>query len=91
MRILLPSLAVALVVAAPVQAATRNFGITSFTKIRVEGPYRVTLATGVAPFAKAASIACPTILMDLSSTESVLITLYPTMTGSLLGSYLCSG
>ena len=37
----------------PAGAATRNFGITSFTKIRVEGPYKVTLATGVAPFAKA--------------------------------------
>ena len=32
---------------------TRNFGIRSFEKIRVEGPYRVTLKTGVAPFARA--------------------------------------
>jgi hypothetical protein len=53
MRILLPSFLIALSLAGPAQAATRNFGITSFTKIRVEGPYRVTLATGVAPFAKA--------------------------------------
>ena len=42
-----------LTLAAPAGAATRNFGITSFTKIRVEGAYRVTLATNVAPFAKA--------------------------------------
>jgi hypothetical protein len=39
--------------AAPAHAATRNFGITSFTKVRIEGPFKVTLATGVAPFAKA--------------------------------------
>ena len=37
----------------PAGAATRNFGITSFTKIRVDGPFKVRLATGVAPFAKA--------------------------------------
>ena len=46
--------AVALVaIAAPAGAATRNFGITGFTKIRVDGPYKVSLATGVAPFARA--------------------------------------
>src|SRR5437868_7276648 len=39
--------------AAPAGAATRNFGITSFEKIRVEGPFKVRLTTGVAPFASA--------------------------------------
>ncbi len=39
--------------AAPANAATRNFGITDFTKIRVSGPYKVTLATDVPPFARA--------------------------------------
>lgn len=34
-------------------AATRNFGITSFEKVRVEGPFKVTVTTGVAPFARA--------------------------------------
>ncbi len=38
---------------APVSAATRNFGITSFSKVRVEGPFKVALTTGVAPFARA--------------------------------------
>lgn len=38
---------------APAGAATRNFGITSFDKVRVDGPFRVTLATGVGPFARA--------------------------------------
>lgn len=40
-------------IASPASAATRNFGITSFEKLRIEGPYRVRLTTGVAPFAKA--------------------------------------
>jgi len=39
--------------AAPANAATRNFGITSFTRIRVDGPFKVNVATGVAPFARA--------------------------------------
>lgn len=39
--------------AAPAAAATRNFGITDFQKVRVDGPYKVVLATGVAPFARA--------------------------------------
>lgn len=43
----------ALTLAAPAGAATRNFGINSFEKVRVDGPFRVTLATGVAPFARA--------------------------------------
>lgn len=39
--------------AAPLAAATRNFGITGFEKVRVEGPFKISLATGVAPFARA--------------------------------------
>jgi len=42
-----------LALAAPADAATRNFGITSFEKVRVDGPFRVKLTTGVAPFARA--------------------------------------
>lgn len=38
---------------APLAGATRNFGITDFTKVRVEGPYKVTLTTGVPPSARA--------------------------------------
>jgi hypothetical protein len=34
-------------------AESRNFGITSFDKVRIEGPFNVTLKTGVAPFARA--------------------------------------
>ena len=46
-------LAASLALAAPASAATRNFGITSFEKVRVDGPFKVTLTTGVAPFARA--------------------------------------
>ena len=53
MRIHLPIALIALSLSASADAGTRNFGITSFTKIRVDGPYKVTLATGVAPFAQA--------------------------------------
>ena len=44
-------------IAAPAPAATRSFGITDFQKIRVDGPFRVTLKTGVAPFASASGSA----------------------------------
>lgn len=51
-------LAAALIASAtPATAGQRNFGITDFTKIRVSGPYRVTIATGVAPFARASGSA----------------------------------
>jgi hypothetical protein len=39
--------------AAPAAAADRNFSVTSFDRIRIDGPYQVTLTTNVAPFAKA--------------------------------------
>lgn len=40
-------------VAVPADAATRNYSVTSFTRIRVDGPYDVHLSTGVSPFARA--------------------------------------
>lgn len=39
--------------AAPAGAAERNYSVTSFDRIRIDGPYQVTLKTNVAPFAKA--------------------------------------
>jgi hypothetical protein len=53
MRTLLLSALAAAALAAPAGAATRNFGITSFEKVRIEGPFNVSLKTGVAPFASA--------------------------------------
>ena len=49
----LPLALALLAAAAPSDAAERSFTITGFDRIRVEGPYRVSLRTGVAPFAKA--------------------------------------
>ena len=37
----------------PAAAADRNFSVTGFDRIRVDGPFRVTLTTGVPPFARA--------------------------------------
>ena len=42
-----------LLAAAPAQGAVRNFSVTSFDRIRIDGPYQVTLKTNVAPFARA--------------------------------------
>jgi hypothetical protein len=53
MRTFLTAAALALVSAAPAGAATRNFGISSFERIRVDGPFKVVVSTGVAPFATA--------------------------------------
>jgi hypothetical protein len=53
MRIFLIAFCASLALTAPAAAAARNFGITGFTKVRVEGPYKVSVATGVAPFARA--------------------------------------
>jgi hypothetical protein len=52
MRTFLTAAAIFLL-AGPAGAATRNFGVTGFEKVRVEGPYKVVLTTGVAPFARA--------------------------------------
>ena len=38
---------------APAGAATRNFGVSGFDRIRVDGPFKVSLKVGVAPFAVA--------------------------------------
>lgn len=45
--------AFALAAAGPATAAERSFTITSFDRIRVDGPHKVRLTTGVAPFARA--------------------------------------
>lgn len=52
MRTFLLAAAIA-AIAAPAGAATRNFGITGFEKVRIDGPFKVKLTTGVAPFARA--------------------------------------
>ena len=53
MRTFLIAAFTASLLAGPAAGATRNFGIEGFTKVRIDGPYKVLLATGTAPFAKA--------------------------------------
>lgn len=52
-----PMVALLIALAAPASAETRNFGVSGFDRVRVEGPFKVRLATGVAPFAKASGTA----------------------------------
>ena len=55
MRIFLTAVALA-TLAAPADAATRNFGVSGFDRIRVDGPFTVRVATGVPPFATATGV-----------------------------------
>ena len=53
----LPILALLALASLPVAAATptteRNYSVSSFDRVRIDGPYRVQLRTNVAPYAKA--------------------------------------
>lgn len=52
MRTFLPiTLAVIVLGASPASSANRNFGVSGFDRIRVDGPFTVRVVTGVAPFA----------------------------------------
>lgn len=51
MRSLLIFVAIAGLAATPTIAATRTFGASGFDRIRVDGPFKVSVTTGVAPFA----------------------------------------
>lgn len=53
MRTFLPAFAIIAAAAAPADAATRNFGVSGFDRIRVDGPFIVRVTVGVAPFAVA--------------------------------------
>lgn len=57
MRTFLIGIIAVSLVATPAAAATRNFGVSSFTKIRVDGPYKVSVTTGVPVFARASGAA----------------------------------
>ncbi|HEX6219158.1 MAG TPA: DUF2807 domain-containing protein [Sphingomicrobium sp.] len=52
-RLHLLLLAAAFGACSPAAAADRNYSVTGFDQIRVNGPYKVRLVTGVAPFARA--------------------------------------
>nr|WP_294169655.1 DUF2807 domain-containing protein [uncultured Sphingomonas sp.] len=51
------ALTAALCFAAPGAAATRSYTVTSFDRVRVDGPYSVQLTTGRSPFARASGSA----------------------------------
>ncbi|MCY7398748.1 MAG: DUF2807 domain-containing protein [Sphingomonas bacterium] len=52
MRIIL-ALFFIIVAASPLYAAERNYTVTDFSRVKVEGPFAVSLTTNVAPFARA--------------------------------------
>ncbi|WP_165374805.1 GIN domain-containing protein [Sphingomonas montana] len=52
-RLILPIATAALLSAAAAPAATRGFSVTSFDRIRLEGPFAVTLTTGAGASARA--------------------------------------
>jgi hypothetical protein len=49
----LPPALLALAAAFPAQAAERSYSVTDFDRVQVDGPYRVTLATGLSSAARA--------------------------------------
>lgn len=53
----LAALLATLIGAQPASAATRNYTVTSFDRIRVDGPYSIRLQTGTSPFARASGSA----------------------------------
>jgi len=53
MRTRLPAFLIAIACAVPAHGASRSFEVAGFEKIRVEGPFKVHLTTGVPTFAKA--------------------------------------
>ena len=61
-------------VPAPADAATRNFGVSGFDRIRVDGPYKVRVTTGVAPFATASgsSVALDSVALDVQGRTLVV-------------------
>ena len=52
-RHLLAAALAAVAAAVPASAAERNYTVTGFDRVRLDGPYRVRMTTGVAPFARA--------------------------------------
>jgi hypothetical protein len=56
-RAILAALLCAALPATAATAAERNFGVSGFDRVRVDGGYRVTLTTGIAPYAKASGSA----------------------------------
>lgn len=82
--ILCLGLLAALTSAAPAFAVGRNFGVSGFDRVRVDGPFRVRLATGVAPYARASGAAAA---LDSVSIEMQGRTLVVKLNRSSWGGY----
>ncbi|RST29626.1 hypothetical protein HMF7854_01375 [Sphingomonas ginkgonis] len=85
MRRLLPLVVLAATLAAaPAAAAVRSFTVTGFDRVRIDGPYRVSLVTGVSPFARASgnSAALDGVTVEVQGT-----TLYVRPNPSAYGGY----
>lgn len=74
MRIL--SLVLLLSLAAPAAAETRNFGVSGFDRVKVQGPFRVKIVTGVPPSAMATGTGAALANIDVK-VESYTLTLSP--------------
>ncbi len=74
MRIVVPIIAILACFPSPADAASRNFGVSGFEKIRVDGPFKVRLTTGVPPFATAtgAQAAINTVTIDMQGRTLVV-------------------
>jgi len=61
---------------APSQSATRNFGVNGFDRVRIEGPFKVSVATGVAPSAtvSGSSAAIDRVDIDVQGTTLIVST-----------------
>lgn len=69
-----PFILAALVLAAtPASAADRSYSVTGFDRVRVDGPYRVTLTTGKAPFARASGSLAAIDSIDISVQGRTLV------------------
>ncbi|WP_309661848.1 GIN domain-containing protein [Sphingomonas sp.] len=74
MRIIIPIIALLACVPTPSDAANRNFGVSGFDRIRIDGPYKVRLANGVAPYAIAngSAAALDAVAMDVQGRTLVV-------------------
>lgn len=70
--------------AAPAGAATRNYGVSGFDRVRIDGPFKVRLTTGVAPFARAVG---PAAALDSVAVEVQGRTLVVRINRSTWGGY----
>ena len=75
MRIFL-LLACASCIASPATAETRNFGVSGFDRIKIQGPFRVKIVTGVPPSAKAIGTGAALSNIDVN-VEGYTLTLSP--------------